>query len=523
MSVSYVIRLFDFHIKILSDETEQSHVPTADQVSRVFTAGNIPVLDEDEDEEEIEEVDFNDVGKLFDTTATTTPIRKSKLAETTTIMEQRFTGSYVEPNIRNSTDVDGLAKMVEDTLSTTDDVESTPLFFVDTQPTPVPMALAPPANAQPLAPFDDDDDIIVYVAPHPRKSSSKDVEAPTLGSSSEAHDASHFTPYVRATPLPSQSLASTSTNAVVEAPSLASVSFSFSKSGNAASGSSTPSRLRVPPVSTPRQAKLWKRKRNLAGKRAKSSFGAFGAMREEALLRKRDPRKAERRQNGSDLDWGDTDDEDVQEAQEELDPQMRKLLNMLDKGKGKAKQEEGPEDEHGMDVDSELDLGAMRSFVGGLLGSGAGTHTTMDDLKDEEVMRMEDENAESEERGSSESDAEEEDVEAVVTAEEVLLISESLQFEDEDGLDDEDDDDEDEDDDDEDDDGDDQTPRTSFQARLERLREKARSRKAEDASFDDYMDDSDEGDEEDLLTRNMTWAEKDDDYIQHIHVSRPFY
>ncbi|KAG6853033.1 hypothetical protein C0991_007325 [Blastosporella zonata] len=52
-------------------EEEQSHVPTADRVFRVFSGANIPRMhSEDEgDEDELEEIDFNDMAKLMETPA----------------------------------------------------------------------------------------------------------------------------------------------------------------------------------------------------------------------------------------------------------------------------------------------------------------------------------------------------------------------------------------------------------------------------------------------------------------------
>ncbi|KAF8965558.1 hypothetical protein BDZ97DRAFT_2057877 [Flammula alnicola] len=203
------------------DDTEQSHLPTADQVSRVFSSGNIPRMESDledeEDGEEIEEVDFNE---------TTTTVRRSKLGEITTITEQQFTGFYVDPIPTSNAqqpvtdptasipdDVDDLAKMMDETLSAADEPDNSEdvamsvppteqsaifalqepsaapqsseavvgdkpeeqLFCVDLEPAPVPTEMAPTQDLLPSALRDDDeDDIIVYVAPHPRKASSHD-------------------------------------------------------------------------------------------------------------------------------------------------------------------------------------------------------------------------------------------------------------------------------------------------------------------------------------------------------------
>ncbi len=72
--------------------------------SVAYSAGENAVSgsDNDEEEEEIEEVHFDDVGKLFDISATnkTTTIRKSKLGNASVVSEEQFTGFYVAPTPR---------------------------------------------------------------------------------------------------------------------------------------------------------------------------------------------------------------------------------------------------------------------------------------------------------------------------------------------------------------------------------------------------------------------------------------
>ncbi|KIM45599.1 hypothetical protein M413DRAFT_442259, partial [Hebeloma cylindrosporum] len=519
------------------DGPEQSDLPTADQVYRVFSGGNIPRLesdneDEDEDGEEIEEVDFHELGTLFEkiSTTNTTRISKSKLAEATTIMEQSFTGFYNNtPSIHPSTittDVDQLPKPVEEALSpaeepitSEDSIMSAPpneegplltatppqsiivnetvpqSFHIDLEPTPVPATMAP-ENELPsaLQNNDEEDDVIVYVAPHPRNISTQEVESALQAepSSTDAVDTSLFTPYVSTVTMSAAS--ASSSMYTPEPPSMSSFSFSFSQSTQSVNGTpgKASARLYVPPITTPRQANAWKHKRGLTKKkRGKSSFGAFGAMREEAQLHNDDPKRAERRRGDSDLDWGDTDDDDVNGVdmvEEGLEGIFGSNKRGLDKGKGKERDVEAV---HGMEVDSDVDLAAMQSFVGSLLGADAGQHVTMDDLRDAEIMKMEDE----EDLQADDSDSsEEEGVEDVFDAEEAKLISELLNSEDDELDDDTDDDDDDE----------DQTPRTSFQARLERLRKRARAEKFADS------------DEDAIIDRNLTWADEDEDFIQKI-------
>jgi hypothetical protein len=246
-------------------------------------------------------------------------------------------------------------------------------------------------------------------------------------------------------------------------------------------------------------------------------FGVYGAMMSEAQLFvgsgdgvMRDANRAMRRRGDSDLDWGDTsggDDDDEEEFVSFADAQKP--------GKGKQRAEEEEEEvdgAEGMEV-AELDVGAMERFVGGLLGGDAGRFVTADDIRDGERMRAEDEDLELRGLGSGSSeDDEEEDgeVEDVFNAEEGMLISEAAAVGDDlEG---------DEDDSDEDDEDEERTPRTSFQARLERLRERARGKRPADASFDDGGPSS--GDDEDVLDRNMTWAaEEEDDLIEELQVS----
>ncbi|KAF9526875.1 hypothetical protein CPB83DRAFT_908087 [Crepidotus variabilis] len=550
------------------DDTERSHVPTAERVSRVFS-GSVPHFgaeDEEgaaEDLEEIEEVDFNDIGKLFEPNATSNSKTRINKAQKF-IAEEQFTGAYLRTSssaLPMNVAVEALAKQVEEQLSTAGDdapevsiVESTAnigslaetitteqLFFVDTKPTTVQSDLRPGVNVElPTALQDDEDDIIVYVAPHPRHSSTaaspdeRDALRPMSTTEdkampqNQAPDTSMFTPYVP--PLFITSAIPDVTPASTSKPPTASVSFSFasSKAGVNESGSSTPARLLAPPVTTPRLSKMWKYKLNRAsakknkgkakgkGKKGRGTFGSFGAMREEALLAAaldagRDSRFHERRRGDSDLEWGDSDNE-VQPDD------MQRVLEMLQsrtsKSKGKAK---ALENDHGMEIDSDLDLSAMQSFIGGMLGHDAGQHITLDDFEDEKLMKMEDEE-QAGERGSSgdegeaDDSADDKEVDEVLNKEEALLISEAIEVDGPIELEDsEEDDDDDDDDDDELDE--DKTPRSSFQARLERLRANA-LRTRTDADSD--AEDSDEDDEDDWFLRYLTKAEQDNVYLDDI-------
>ena len=505
----------------------------------MFSGGNIQGIEssseadnddsnDDEEEEELEVVDFNDVGKLFEQTKKRKkPSSKKSSVE---VVEKQFIGAQsILPSTssphrpqRDLTDLDNLTKRIDENGSKEDDeaLAYASQFYIDIQPTPIPAEMAPST----LFPSDEfDDDIIVYVAPHPRKGiqTSPERPPPTNG----VPDTSEFTPYVRDASFSLAVASSSLAKATIEEeptkpqpqpqtqiPPISAPPFSFPTPEGKIRG-----RLRVPPVTIPRLAISWKRKKGVlrkkGGKRARNSFRAFGAMHEEAQLH--DPKRKERRRGDSDLDWGDTDgdnDDDDGDDDDRGGDKHDHIADILDgvespsglvygngnvdKGKGKARE---VDDGHGMEVDSDLDLNAMQHFVGGLLGGDAGRHVTMDDLRDEaaeEERRLEkkrdtgDDSRDIDGSGSDEgSEDEDKEVERVLADEEAMLISEALEFEDEeDG--DEDDESEDEDE--------DQTPRTSFQQRLERLRKQASSSK-QDNEHDISDDDHDDGDMLEML------------------------
>ncbi|TFK44066.1 hypothetical protein BDQ12DRAFT_672333 [Crucibulum laeve] len=377
-------------------------------------------------------------------------------------------------------------------METTKSQERTsPAFFIDTEPTPMPDSEAP----VPLSPGDQEE-IIVYVAPHPRSTAKEAKEAAEVV----------FEPYIRAENIPSSSSipGEPSSSRIPAAPAFSSISFSsFSQPAP------SPSQRRANPVATPRAAKAAKARERKKARRAKGAargtFGSYGAMMEEAMLRggKKDHRRTERRRGDSDLEWGTESEGD--------DLTLPQTVHVKGNGKQRAIEDENPEAE-GMEVDPELELDveAMRRFVGGLMGPDAGQFMTMDDIRDGDIMKMEDEDEQvrgsSGEESSEDEDEEDVEVEAIVGAEEAMLIGEEAERMGALSLDD------DEDSDDDDSEDEEATPRTSFQARLERLRSWTRGKKHADASFE--MEDSD--DEDDDFNLNMTWAEKDDDFIAKI-------
>ncbi|KII92217.1 hypothetical protein PLICRDRAFT_133640 [Plicaturopsis crispa FD-325 SS-3] len=446
-------RLFEEEEDILqpgveeAGENEETHVPTADSVTRIFSGNNLPPPGDDDSDsdssDDIEEIDFQDMAKLraeIDAEQAPPKIEKQEEVEMT-VVEEKFTG-----------------------------------FFIDTEPAreaPEPIAVDRVGQAELLGDDAEDDEVIVYVAPHPRSSQKAPVTPPKSPSPS----------------LPSTSMltgmASTSRSEVTisrsevvtppelpPAPSAEFVKFSFADSP-------------VPKKQQPRhapvfsaggkakaKAKARKKEARAARRRAErhAMFGSFGAILSEAQLRgeetKRDPRWEERRHGDSDVDWGDSD------------------------GGGDAPRNEVDEVSEGigameLDPDLEIDAAAMASFVQGM-GANGSRHVTMDDIEDGERMRAEDAASAG---GTSDDDMEED----VIRAEEAAMMGE---FEQDSESETEDSEDEDE------------TPRRGFTARLERLRDKSRGRK--------IVDKPSSADEEDMSDDGGTWADQDERFIAQI-------
>lgn len=205
---------------------------------------------------------------------------------------------------------------------------------------------------------------------------------------------------------------------------------------------------------------------------------------------RRDVRWESRRQDDSDVNWGD-DDDDVPENDG---------VDEVSNGLG------------GMDLDPDLepDLEAMKGFVKSMSAEGS-RHVTMDDIEDQERMRLEDEEEEEDydsndsHDGSDSSDEEDEEEKAVFEAEEEILVAES-QGERPRGLSPSESSDEEEDSSD-----DELSPRGNFKARLRRAREKSRTtRPATEAPEDE--------DSSDAPFPPWNRANSDDDYIAHIEV-----
>lgn len=180
-------------------------------------------------------------------------------------------------------------------------------------------------------------------------------------------------------------------------------------------------------------------RRRLSGHAA---FGTFGAAMAEARLRLEeddDPRREDRRMGDSDVDWGDDDE---------------------DEGNMNAVAE-------GMDLDPDLvgagiSVQALKNFVHGVSGEGS-QFVTMDDLEDMQGMQAEQASSDSE---NSDGEGEED----LISDEERMLLAEleeDSSFYDEDSSD------------------EDASPKAGFQARLEKLR-KREPKNVEDFNIPDY-------------------------------------
>ena len=236
------------------------------------------------------------------------------------------------------------------------------------------------------------------------------------------------------------------------------------------------------------------RQRQRHNKRSGLGFDAHALMseamlKEEDAKEKRRPRWESRRRGDSDVDWG-TEGEGQDREGDEVDA--------VSDGLG------------GMEIDPDLDVGvdAMYGFLKSMSAEGS-RFVTMDDIEDEARMRREDEEDEGGPDGSSDSEhgdgvdvdeEEEEEEEEVFNIEEEILIAES-----------EGDEELSEDSDDEDDE---LSPRSGFQARLHRLREQSRNQRPK--AVQETSDDEEDAPEFPPRTRSA----EDEEFIAHINVSR---
>ncbi|CAL1706004.1 unnamed protein product [Somion occarium] len=457
---------------------EESHVPTADQVTRVFNGA--AEEDAEQYEDELEEIDFSEVGRIqaeVDAASTTLPSTSD-----VTVVEEKFTGFYIDTNptpISQDAQIDA-GKVDEDALGISWDEDE--IVYVAPHPRAGPVT--PPQEAVTFEPLPTTS-ILTGLAPSsevPLGPSEESTNVEANGAATRRLEDSNVaaslaqTELVVADTVGSANIPKTEPEAdiaIPAVPSFDSVSFSL------LSSVLKKQERRIHPVHTPRSL-LKRLRRTRSTRKPPRHFGSFGAMlseahlREEAGAKERDPRKNEQRRGDSDVDWGDDSEEDNEIANE---------VDEISSGVG------------GMDLDGEFDLKTMSSFVHSMSPEGS-RHITMDDLADIEQIQQEDEEDEEDEEDneSSEDSEEDEEVKMVLQEEERMLIAESDGDEDED---------EDETTSDED------APSGSFQARLDRIRKAKGKRKADIGDEDTEEDDFD-------MALEMSWADGDEAFIAQI-------
>ena len=195
------------------------------------------------------------------------------------------------------------------------------------------------------------------------------------------------------------------------------------------------------------------------------TFGSFGALRAEAALREVDLQWDEQRRGDSDVDWG-----------------------------GSAS--EGSLEDGGMLVDHDVDVSVMKAFVRGMGIEGL-AQVTSDDLEDKARIRAEDdEEKKSDGESSHESDdsTDQYDDESELANEtRIMSISDEGDIAIEDYLVESEDDGTSE---------EEETPKGSFQARLERLRKQTKGRPIRDV-LKDELDGEPEAEEEDSIIAQL--------------------
>ncbi|KAI9437622.1 hypothetical protein H4582DRAFT_1956394 [Lactarius indigo] len=319
-------------------EQEASHVPTAERVYRIFHGGNaVPQPSEPLfDEEELLEIDYADLGRFINE------------VEATAASSSKNTKTTAPAAAIAATDIaTSFQDEAQQAVTTTEQGPAD--FYIDTRPTPVQdsststngIAVEYPGTG--ILGEDDDDEIIVHVAPHPRngklapaqnQSSPPGAKAPPpptdpVPVTAAVRQKTYDTPLAPALPpSPKPKFWPVVPKDVVvrppsPAPALAFKNFSFSL----LSSSLKPTyRARWP--------------RRIARRKVEHNmmFGSFGAMRAEATLRELDPRLAEQRLGDSDVDWGGSTS-------------------------GVAEVEENEEDGRGMFMDQDIRADEVTAFV----------------------------------------------------------------------------------------------------------------------------------------------------------------
>ena len=304
---------------------------------------------------------------------------------------------------------------------------------------------------------EDDDEIIVYVAPYPRKGT-------LLSGSSSSSSAAVATipPLADSQPVSGQALEGTSNSPTPTG----------SSAGPTLEHIPTPSSPELLPVLTSgdvsnatlpgssRSVRCVRRTHLDSKRRVKRHvmFGSFSAIQAKAALREVDPHRDEQRRGDSDVDWG-------------------------------GSTSEGSLEDGGMLEDQDIDVHAMVAFVKGMSISES-AQVTADELEDETRILTEDEdeeNSDGESEHESDDTTDQYDEELKLAGEtpamliadgDIALEDDLIESEDEDTS----------------EEG--KSPKGSFQARLKRLRERTQGRPIRDV-LKDELDGELEVEEED--------------------------
>lgn len=400
--------------------------------------------------------------------------------------------------------------------------DSHPLFVIDTTPTlPVTgnsasdvILIDRTGHGETLG--DQDEERIVYVAPHPRSTRTTESPVPEvprvklpktsmLTGRPVDTDVGGLRSPVREDGN-DQMVLDRDVRLGVEAEaaeepclSLASLTIGPLTSGSGSAEPTRPSRPNAALRARKKEVRL-QRQRQRQNKRTRLGFGAYGAMMSEARLReedvkeKRHPRWQTRRRE-EDVDWGTEDEDEDQIEAEDQGGEKAQGHKVDDEVDAVSDALGGME----IDPDLEIDSDAMRGFLKSMSAEGS-RFVTMDDIEDEARIQREDEEGEldwSSDSALSEAEEDEEE-EEVFNIEGKILIAESEGDEELS----------------EDSDDDDLSPGSSFQASLRKVRE--RSRGQHPKTVQKISEDEEEEEEPLPFTRSAA----DEEYIAHIQVSR---
>ncbi|KAI9457521.1 hypothetical protein F5148DRAFT_346735 [Russula earlei] len=410
-------------------EADANHVPTAERVFQIFRHDEErPDLSSDSpsDAEELLEIDFTDLGRVMSEVealeAVASPTKKAIESSVNNINNQRLRtiGVGVYTNARPSPE--------GDSSSPVGHIPETRILGED---------------------MDEDDEIIVYVAPHPRNGKL----ASNLNQSPESFEAiihhsladrgpatmriQHrtYTP-PQHTESPAEPI---SERILATSPSLTSTGFG-GVSSLAPFGSSKFIRNSLYPHHDSRRRS-----------QQHATFGSFGAIQAEVVLQEVDLRKDEQRRGDPDVHWGGSTSEESVEGS-------------------------------GMLEDQDIDVYAMQAFVNGMTAAGI-AHVSVDDLNDKTKIRAEDEDMETESGAKSDGSSDKDDAQSKLAGDEqdgLALGGALFESEDESTS--------------PSDEG--EIPNELFQARLELLRKRMQERPIKDV-LEEELDQELEVDEED--------------------------